>query len=438
MQWLIEQAELLSKNPIFAGLFGGSIVATALFALRQVPSQLWTLVKWRYTCSIAVLSEDSAYERVNEWLVSLDYTQKCRNMRLVTTYDHELQEERENMVPGFGNHWFWYKGRPIWVTRKVPEKGGIGGWKRFEDIDIMTVGSDPAILRVLLAEIRAARDQAKQATINVYLYRHRWQLACRKPKRTLESVVLPDSVKTKVVKDVDRFLKRRSWYQARGVPYRRSLMLEGPPGCGKTSLVLALASHLGRPIYALNLGSLAGDDSLIDAVCEVPENGILLIEDIDVAKATASRVKAPDTKAVDPSPSNGAPPPPTAAPEGPREVSLSALLNVIDGAFSREGRLMIMTTNHPELIDPALLRPGRSDLRVRVLPLEQAEALTMARRFLETELEARRALKDVVLPIPAAVLQERLLGWTDSQESVEAPASKVLFRLEDADRDRCC
>lgn len=217
----------------------------------------------------------------------------------------------------------------------------------------------------------------------------------------MDSVFLPKEQKDRIVKDLEHFLGAKKWYLDRGIPYRRGLLLFGPPGCGKTSFVMALAGHLQRPIYALNLGSMAGDEALIEAITTVPEYGILLIEDIDVAKASQARVvsNAPSTPEEEAKKKE----------EEAKGVTLSALLNALDGAFSRDGRILVMTTNHPDNVDPALLRPGRVDLKERIGELGPEEVLLMCKQFLETEEWARKVAAEIETPIVPADLQEKLL-----------------------------
>ena len=126
---------------------------------------------------------------------------------------------------------------------------------------------------------------------------------------------------------------------------------------------MALAGLFNLEVYALSLsaGSLT-DDTLAMLFAGLPSRCIVLLEDVD-----ASSVKrTPDTPTdLSPSPS------PLAHPHlrSPRpvtkaNVSFSGLLHAIDGAASREGRILIMTTNHRERLDPALIRPGRVDLQI--------------------------------------------------------------------------
>jgi hypothetical protein len=388
------------RTEAFGGVLAGSLVVSILFTLKALPGELWSFVKWRFTCSLTIFNEDAAFERVSEWLSGLEYTKRCRRLRLTTTYDHGSDESSLDLSPGFGAHFFWYRGRPILVRRALPDKTAGATYKRFEDIIIETLGASPETLKDLVQEIKDARRK-QGPTIDVYLFRGRWRVACRKPKRSIDSVVLPEAQKAALVRDVREFIDSRDWYTEHGVPYRRGYLFEGPPGNGKTSLALALASHFSRPVYALNLGSIANDDQLIEAVADVPEHGVLLLEDIDAAKASAARATEPVALV-----------PGQPQPNEKREISLSALLNVIDGVFSRDGRILIMTTNHPEKVDPALIRPGRADRREVIGPLGAKEIKVMCDRFFGSPYQAHMFANSVRAPISAAELQERLVQET--------------------------
>ena len=72
------------------------------------------------------------------------------------------------------------------------------------------------------------------------------------------------------------------WYRARGIPYRRGYLLHGPPGCGKTSYITALAGELQYSICVLNLSDRSmSDDRLAHRLADAPENSIILLEDVD-------------------------------------------------------------------------------------------------------------------------------------------------------------
>lgn len=162
------------------------------------------------------------------------------------------------------------------------------------------------------------------------------------PARTLDSVILRAGQAEDLAADIATWLSQRDEYLARGWPYHRGYLLYGPPGTGKTSLAQALAGHFGLDLYYAPLADMAKDTNLLHLVSQVPANSVLLLEDVDVFHAATQRNDAA---------------------EG---VSLSGLLNALDGVSTPSGIITIMTTNDRSVLDPALVRPGRVDQQVEV------------------------------------------------------------------------
>jgi len=155
------------------------------------------------------------------------------------------------------------------------------------------------------------------------------------------------------------FFNSETWYADRGLPYRRGYLFHGPPGCGKTSFVTAAAGVLDCPIYILNLAEPnLSDLGLLKLVTEAPPHSMLLMEDVDAAFHCAL---GKDGKGENQ----------TSAKQSQRDsahvglLTFSGLLNALDGVAGQEGKLVIMTTNHPEQLDDALVRPGRVDFRAQ-------------------------------------------------------------------------
>jgi chaperone BCS1 len=115
--------------------------------------------------------------------------------------------------------------------------------------------------------------------------------------------------------------------------------LAGPPGTGKSSLILGIASHFGLPIYSVALrGTDMTGERLSQLLASCRKPSLIALEDIDCVEAATSRS----------SKSN----------EG---LTMADLLNAIDGIGASEDRVLFMTSNHPERLDPALTRAGRVD-----------------------------------------------------------------------------
>ncbi|CAI7864572.1 unnamed protein product [Closterium sp. NIES-53] len=219
---------------------------------------------------------------------------------------------------------------------------------------------------VLQAVLQAATDaamakrQAKKLTA-IQRWNCRqfcWRWSANKQVRPMSSVVL-DCDTSALLEDARVFLAGAKWYAERGIPHRRGYLFHGPPGCGKTSLIQAMAGELGLGVAVISLASSGmSDDSLHTALTNCDQCNLVVLEDIDAA-FTAARSKA-DASCAD-------------------SLSFSGLLNVLDGIAAQERRIVVMTTNHIERLDPALIRPGRIDFR---LLLDCASSTQIARLFL--------------------------------------------------------
>lgn len=159
------------------------------------------------------------------------------------------------------------------------------------------------------------------------------------PTRSLESVVLKEGQKERLIADLEKFFAQEDRYLKMGMPYHRGYLFHGPPGTGKTSVPAAVASHLGLDVYFIPLSDLSKDTGLMALLGRVPPRSMVLLEDIDVLHAAVSREES--------------------AFGG---LTLSGLLNGLDGMSTPHGLVTVLTSNHPEALDPALVRPGRIDM----------------------------------------------------------------------------
>jgi mitochondrial chaperone BCS1 len=347
--------EMLSGQNQFAS--GGlllMIVGGIGVYLRSLPLRLWSWLIYQCTMLLTVNDDDTAFEWMKEWFLEQPFLKKVRWLDV----DTSLRGDEASLIPAPGRHRFWYAGRPFWVwfTRKEEAVGWTP--RRMESLTFRTIGRDTRLLEKFVSEVVTCHKSKQQKASYLYQYDDRWSYVYAYAPRRLESVILKSNEKENLVSDVRQFRGSRERYGVLGVPYHRGYLLYGPPGTGKTSLVSGLAAEFGMSIYAINLTEL-NDHKLKRAVSTVPENSVILFEDIDCMKVGSRKPRMSEEKdkpaiekdeRIDSQDRFG--------------VTLSGLLNVLDGFNAPENVLFLMTTNRIEALDKALLRPGRIDYRL--------------------------------------------------------------------------
>lgn len=182
------------------------------------------------------------------------------------------------------------------------------------------------------------------------------------PKREFESVILKHGQAEHLAAFLNKFFDNKDLYEKRGFIHRTGILFYGPPGTGKTSIATAIANKYKKHVYQIQLSAVDSDDELVNLFSDIPADSVVLLEDIDVAVKSKNR---------------------TDSSSGDSGISLAALLNVIDGNFAPDDTLFIMTTNDKDALDPALTRPGRTDLHVRVGFLDNEQLDRMCKYYLD-------------------------------------------------------
>ena len=168
--------------------------------------------------------------------------------------------------------------------------------------------------------------------------------------KRFEHIFLNDNLVQKIKLDVDRFTHAKEKYDSLGIKYKRTYLFYGPAGTGKSSLSTAIANYTHRNILSINISKDITDSTLIKLVAMRPDKAIILFEDIDCLFDNLNREKSEADK----------------DDKNKIKITLSCILNILDGAYTPDDVIFILTTNHIDKLDDAIKRDGRADVKLEI------------------------------------------------------------------------
>ncbi|PRP83758.1 hypothetical protein PROFUN_09090 [Planoprotostelium fungivorum] len=356
----IKQSYMIQMS-LLVGIAGGMLAIT-----RKQIDLMVRRFGYNFVVSVSIDSRDDSYNWMLEWLSRHPYSETASNLGLMTIYDADHgEEEADNprpkliISPFLGNHFLRYKNHFFWVQRERDlaandiSKGGF-----YERINFTLLGRNKQVMQDLISDALDMAYKKEEGKLIIFVNKGgQWKRfgIPRKP-RSLSSVILESRVKDSVVDDVREFLESRQWYIDMGIPFRRGYLLYGFPGTGKSSFITALAGEMKMKLCIVSLNEKGmNDEQLHRLLNSAPPFSFILLEDIDAAFRKRNKN---DTM-----------------------VTFGGLLNALDGAGAMEGKIVFMTTNRIHLLDRALIRPGRIDMRVPFNLSTSEQITTMFLKF---------------------------------------------------------
>jgi ATP-dependent Zn protease len=175
--------------------------------------------------------------------------------------------------------------------------------------------------------------------------------------KTFKNICLKNKLEQTIFNVVNEFKNSENWYKELDLPYTLGFLLYGPPGTGKTSIIKAIANVFEKDIWYFDLSKIKNSSEFEFLISKINyDTSLIVFEDIDTMndiiysrdiskdKIMVEDIKdiSKDIKDID-------------------KLTLGQILDFLDGLQENHGRIVIMTSNHPEKLDRALIRPGRID-----------------------------------------------------------------------------
>ncbi|GMI98471.1 hypothetical protein like AT2G46620 [Hibiscus trionum] len=204
------------------------------------------------------------------------------------------------------------------------------------------------VLRPYLQHIHTVSDEFDEKKRELKLYvnavdnhddiKGRWRSIPFTHPSTFDTLAMESDLKNRVKSDLYSFAKAKQYYHRLGRVWKRSYLLYGPSGTGKSSFIAAVANFMCFDVYDIDLSKVSDDSDLKFLLLQSTAKSLIVIEDLDRYLSEKSTA-----------------------------VSLSGILSFMDGILTSscgEERVMVFTMNGKDHVDPAILRPGRVDVHL--------------------------------------------------------------------------
>ena len=391
-------------------IVGAAVTAGFWFILRSVIKPIFSKMYNMAYYTLNLTQSDNLLNNFNNWLVpNMHRALFVRNFKPGMTTDGE-----EVMVPGEGSFLIKPAGLPfVLINRSIKNEDWRGP---VEQTSIQLFTRD----KRKVAKFYKMLD-AESIPPNIVKHQSYSSWEDTGLRKDIHKMVSKASVRVR--DDLARFLTEanREAYRSKGLAYRRGYLLSGAPGTGKSNLVAYLSKEFDIPVHVLG-GDMNPRNVLSLLGTKFQRTSILLLEDADLSPLGNRRIqmerdkrkikrggKRKKYKNLNEAESREAELEEIESNDDSLKATmLQAFLNALDGIVEVDNFIFFCTTNRVDGLDPALLRPGRLDVHIEMMPLTSEEQMDYFNWFYSTKMAAPSGLADRTIANLVNVLSKHI------------------------------
>ena len=351
-------------NQFLTGGVAVYLMGIATYLMRSVPMAILRFLDRRFIARM--FFDNSSWElrqtqmAFDKWYGNTKYMAGVRDFRLMVTYDGTAV-----VSPGGSVNFFMLGWRLFWFTTTKDTTERVTQETVYNtSISTISFWGSSKVFERFIRLFSPTYDLSDEQSHYWVMWERDgdWCKQYKAKRRDWEDIVYNEQVRKTISTSVQKFFDNSSLYEKLSIPRKLTFLFHGEPGTGKTELTRAIASMTGYNIYPITMEG-KNVHAFIRALNLVPKDSIVLLEDVD---SFSTKRQLRDFKAEAIAEATGEETPTPSGGNAQQQMTLSSLLNVLDGICPLDNLIVVITTNALEKLDDALYRKGRVDVLMEI------------------------------------------------------------------------